>query len=51
MTSNELRDLVKSHFNLVEADSVEETTVEEKFGSLKDENGAFTHEIVTGKQG
>ena len=42
MTSNELRDLVKSHFNLVEADSMEETTVEEAFGELKDENGAFT---------
>src|SRR6056300_1177667 len=43
MTSNELKDLVKSHFNLVEADSMEETTVvEETFGELKDENGAFT---------
>lgn len=43
MTSNELKDLVKSHFNLVEAE-VETTTeaVEETFGSLKDENGAFT---------
>ena len=43
MTPNELKDLVKSHFNLVEADSMEETTVvEETFGELKDENGAFT---------
>jgi len=43
MTSSELKDLVKSHFNLVEADSMEETTVvEETFGELKDENGAFT---------
>jgi len=46
MTSNELRDLVKSHFNLVEAEvttpeSMEEV-VEETFGSLKDVNGAFT---------
>jgi len=43
MTSSELKDLVKSHFNLVEADSMEEATVvEETFGELKDENGAFT---------
>jgi len=43
MTPNELKDLVKSHFNLVEADSMEEATVvEETFGELKDENGAFT---------
>ena len=40
MTSTELKDLVKSHFNLVEADVVEETN--ETFGELKDENGAFT---------
>lgn len=39
MTSNELKDLVKSHFNLVEA-TVEET--KEIFGELKDINGAFT---------
>ena len=43
MTSNELKDLVKSHFSLVEANEVEVATeVEETFGSLKDENGAFT---------
>ncbi len=48
MTSTELKDLVKSHFNLVEANVVEETTenvTEEVFGSLKDENGAFTIEF------
>ena len=39
MTSNELRDLVKSHFSLVEADVVKEA--KETFGELKDENGAF----------
>lgn len=43
MTSEELKDLVKSHFSLVEANEVEVATeVEETFGSLKDENGAFT---------
>mgnify|MGYP006908288078 CR=1 FL=1 len=56
MTSNELRELVKSHFNLVEADAEvnvteieetfsEETTeevVEESFGEIADENKAFT---------
>jgi hypothetical protein len=55
MTSNELRELVKSHFNLVEADAEvnvteieetfsEETTeevVEESFGEIADENKAF----------
>jgi len=40
MTSNELKDLVKAHFNLVEADVKEETM--ETFGELKDINGAFT---------
>lgn len=40
MTSTELKDLVKAHFNLVEADVIEETN--ETFGELKDENGAFT---------
>lgn len=40
MTSSELKDLVKSHFNLVEADVMEET--KETFGELKDINGAFT---------
>lgn len=43
MTSDQLKDLVKSHFNLVEADVVE-TAVEEvveAFGELKDINGAF----------
>jgi len=40
MTSNELKDLVKAHFNLVEANVVEET--KEIFGELKDINGAFT---------
>jgi|VirMetMinimDraft_7_1064189.scaffolds.fasta_scaffold66140_2 hypothetical protein len=42
MTSTELKDLVKAHFNLVEAEVKEETTVEEAFGELKDINGAFT---------
>lgn len=42
MTSTELKDLVKSHFNLVEADNMEETTVvEETFGEIADENKAF----------
>jgi len=41
MTSNELKELVKAHFSLVEADSKTEI-VEEKFGELKDINGAFT---------
>jgi len=41
MTSEELKNLVKSHFSLVEANEVEVAT-EETFGSLKDENGAFT---------
>lgn len=40
MTSSELKDLVKSHFNLVEAGVMEET--KETFGELKDINGAFT---------
>jgi len=35
MTSSELKELVKRHFNLVEVS-------EEKFGELKDINGAFT---------
>jgi len=39
MTSTELKDLVKSHFNLVEADSIEETN--ETFGELEDVNKAF----------
>jgi len=39
MTSSELKELVKSHFNLVEKTEV---TTEEKFGELKDINGAFT---------
>jgi len=43
MTSNELRDLVKSHFSLVEANEVEVTT-NETFGRVYDENKAF--EIV-----
>jgi len=44
MTSSELKDLVKSHFNLVDANVVKETIeeVNEAFGELKDENGAFT---------
>mgnify|MGYP001071343614 CR=1 FL=1 len=62
MTSNELRELVKAHFSLVEApeatEEIVETqeemsaeateeiaveeTIEESFGELKDENGAFT---------
>ena len=33
MTSNELRDLVKSHFNLVEAEVAPENTVEETFAT------------------
>jgi len=43
MTSSELRDLVKSHFSLVEANEVEVTT-NETFGRVYDENKAF--EIV-----
>ena len=39
MTSNELKDLVKAHFNLV--DAANEAT-KEVFGELKDINGAFT---------
>lgn len=58
MTSNELKELVKEHFSLVEAPSTEEVVeetmsaevaeevaeevVEEAFGEIKDENGAFT---------
>lgn len=47
MTSNELKELVKEHFSLVEAAAevnVEETKEEvtETFGELKDVNGAFT---------
>jgi hypothetical protein len=45
MTSSELKELVKSHFNLVEAEVAPETVVEEvneTFGELKDINGAFT---------
>ena len=43
MTSEDLKALVKEHFNLVEADAVSETAVsEETFGELKDINGAFT---------
>lgn len=53
MTSSELKELVKSHFNLVEAEvapenvveeefTTEEEVVEETFGELKDINGAFT---------
>lgn len=38
MTSNELKELVKAHFSLVEAT----TEVAEAFGELKDINGAFT---------
>lgn len=41
MTSSELKELVKRHFNLTEV-STEENIVEESFGELKDENGAFT---------
>ena len=54
MTSNELKELVKAHFSLVEAAEVNanetkeevtetftEETVEETFGTLKDINGAF----------
>jgi hypothetical protein len=37
MTSSELKELVKSHFSLVE--KAEVTT--EKFGEAKDVNGAF----------
>ncbi len=42
MTSSELKELVKSHFNLVEAEVAPENVVEETFGELKDINGAFT---------
>jgi len=44
MTSNELKELVKAHFALVEADAVEainEEVTEEKFGEISDENKAF----------
>ena len=50
MTSNELKELVKAHFSLVEVnaetteevtESFTEETVEETFGTLKDVNGAF----------
>lgn len=45
MTSNELRELVKSHFNLVDAEvnatEIEETFTEESFGEIADENSAF----------
>jgi len=41
MTSQELKELVKSHFNLVEAEVAPENVVE-AFGELKDINGAFT---------
>lgn len=39
MTPSELKELVKSHFNLVEKTEV---TTEETFGEAKDVNGAFT---------
>ena len=39
MTPSELKELVKSHFSLVEK---AEVTIEEKFGEAKDVNGAFT---------
>lgn len=47
MTANELKELVKAHFSLVEAEITMENkvvgkTVNETFGELKDENGAFT---------
>ena len=43
MTSLELRDLVKSHFNLVDVEvTAPESTVEEAFGEIKDINKAFT---------
>lgn len=45
MTSSELKELVKRHFNLTEATPetvVEETVVEEAFGELQDVNKAFT---------
>ena len=53
MTSNELKELVKAHFSLVEADATEETInetfseeavteeVAEVFGEIADENSAF----------
>jgi len=41
MNSNELKELVKAHFSLVEA-TTEEVVAEETFGELKDINGAFT---------
>lgn len=42
MTSNELKELVKQHFSLIEAPEVEATEVNETFGEVKDINGAFT---------
>lgn len=46
MNSQELKELVKSHFNLVEAEvsTPEMEVTEETFGRIADENGAF--EIV-----
>ena len=41
MNSNELKELVKAHFSLVEA-TTEGVVAEETFGELKDINGAFT---------
>tara|TARA_R110000782_G_scaffold5455_1_gene18785 strand:+ start:117 stop:800 length:684 start_codon:yes stop_codon:yes gene_type:complete len=47
MTSSELRELVKSHFSLVEAEEtiVEETLVEETFGRIADEDESFIIEF------
>ena len=41
MTSEDLKNLVKAHFNLVEADTIENVT-EETFGEIADINKAFT---------
>jgi flagellar biosynthesis GTPase FlhF len=51
MTSNELKELVKSHFNLVDASNEE---VAEAFGSIKAKDGSFTvfydgEELAVGK--
>jgi len=47
MTSAQLRELVKSHFSLVEAEEtiVEETLVEETFGRIADEDKSFEIEF------
>ena len=47
MNSAQLRELVKSHFSLVEAEEtiVEETVIEETFGRIEDEDKSFILEF------